>query len=594
MSLKIDVIRLPETVLQDLRYGIRMLTRDAGFTCVAVLALALGIGVNTAVFTAYKAMIARPLDARDPGHMVNLALLRDSGAAEFTFSYPDYQAYRDSAHSLSALIAFSPEHLRLSDAGGIVNPRESATGSILGRLGLLPPTASHAEFAATFAVSENYFQVLGVAAVRGRTFDSIGIPELLAAPAVLISENYWQRRFAGDPAILGKTIHLNGAALTIVGITPHDFVGTSVGAPDFWLPLCLEPLVHSDGDYLHEREEPALSPVRPSCSRRHHRAGSGGNEPLEDRVRRLHDPRSNLAKPATMLVWPGSPFPLPMTRYPGLRLAVVLIMAAAVMVLAVACANVAGLQMARARSRQSELETRLSLGAGRLRIIRQLLTESALLGLLAGGLALLFTWALLKAFVILTAQAFPADQGTLIFVVTPDLAIFAYVFAISLVAGILFGLAPALESSRSALSSTVRCSASSVRSRRLQDFLIAVQVALSLVLMIAGSLLIRSAINSVKMETGYDTKPVVDLDLQFPEGSKYTARSSWLWSASFALAWLLCPEWLRSRRPGRPAAAAVQKPLSRSTDKSRRRTTSRPTSTTPSFRSTISRSSAFP
>ena len=123
--------------------------------------------------------------------------------------------------------------------------------------------------------------------------------------------------------------------------------------------------------------------------------------------------------------------------------------------------------------------------------------------------------------VTLAAEALPADDGTLIFNVNPDLEIFVYVFAVSLVAGILFGLAPAMESSRSALSSSDRGSTSPVRSRRIQDFLIAAQVALSLVLMIAGSMLIRSAINSLKMETGYDSKHVVDLDLQFPEGSKY-------------------------------------------------------------------------
>ena len=110
----------------------------------------------------------------------------------------------------------------------------------MGRLGLLPAGApSNAEFASTFIVSENYFSVLGVTALRGRTFESIGLPQLAASPSVLISENYWQRRFAGDPAVLGKSIRLNGVAFTIVGITPHDFIGTSVAAPDFWLPLSL-------------------------------------------------------------------------------------------------------------------------------------------------------------------------------------------------------------------------------------------------------------------------------------------------------------------------------------------------------------------
>ncbi len=524
---------LPETVLQDLRYGVRILRRNAGFSAVAVLALVLGIGVNTAVFTAYKAMVARPLDARDPGEMVNLALIRQLGskdpfspgqgdANEYNFSYPDFETYRDSVHSLSGLIAFRPDHMRLSNAGGVISQRASEAGSVFGKLGLLSSGASNVEFAFVFVVSENYFQVLRVATIRGRTFDSIGIPGLVASPSVLISENYWQKRFAGDPAILGRAINLNGVALTIVGITPHDFVGTSVIVPDFWLPLRLEPLVHSDANWLHDREN--------QCCRLFGRLAPGVSMAqaqaemtlVADHLRALHDPHSESAKPATVLVWPGSPFPLPLRLYPGLRFTILLIMAAAGMVLAVACANVGGLQLARARARQNELHTRLSLGAGRLRILRQLLTESALLGLLAGALALPFTWALLRVGVTLAADAFPAENGTLIFDVTPDFEIFAYVFTISLAAGILFGLAPAIESSHSALSSSARGGTLSSRSRRLQDFLIAAQVALSLVLMIAGSLFIRSSINSLKMETGYDGRHVVDLDFQFPEESKYT------------------------------------------------------------------------
>ena len=193
-----------ESLFQDLRFGLRMLSRNVGFTVAAILALALGIGVNTAVFTAYKAMVARPLDARDPGKMVNLALTRPSGDTTFTFSYPDYEAYRDAVHSFGGLIAFNTEHLTLANAGSIVSQRAAAAESPLGRLGLLSPGIGNAEFASTFAVSENYFKVLGVAALAGRTFDAIGIPELVASPSVLISENYWQRRFGGDSSGTGQ------------------------------------------------------------------------------------------------------------------------------------------------------------------------------------------------------------------------------------------------------------------------------------------------------------------------------------------------------------------------------------------------------
>src|SRR5580765_6560413 len=202
-----------DDVLRDVRYAARLLRRNPGFTALAVMALALGIGVNTTVFTAYKAMVARPLPARNPGEMVNLALTRQSGTTTFTFSYPDYEVYRDSLRTVSGVIAFVPEHMTLSTAGSIVS-RRAAADSGVGRLRLLSSGASNAEFATTFAVSENYFKVLGVPTLHGRSFDAIGPRELAASPAVLISENYWETRFAGDSAILGQTIHLNGAAVT--------------------------------------------------------------------------------------------------------------------------------------------------------------------------------------------------------------------------------------------------------------------------------------------------------------------------------------------------------------------------------------------
>lgn len=513
------------TILQDLRYAARTLLRNARFTTVSIFALALGIGVNTAVFTAYKAFVARPLDARDPARMVNFALRLQSGVTQNEFSYPDYEAYRDHLRSFSGVIAIAIDQLHLTGAGGILSQRSVETGALIGRLGLLPPTASNAEFASTFIVSENYFSVLGVAALRGRTFQSIGLPALRASPSVLISENYWQRRFAGDPAVLGKSIHLNDTAFTIVGITPHNFVGTSVATPDFWLPLSLDPLVHPQSNRLRDR----LIDRDDLCCRVFGRLASGITVTqaqaeatlLASRLRHLHDPHSDQSKEVTASISPGSPLPGKLNA--GLKLTILLIMVAVAMVLVIACANAASLQLARATTRQQELGMRLSLGASRPRLVRQLLTESALLGLLSGCVALPFTWALLHVAVTRAAEALPAEYGTLVLNVNPDREIFVYVLAISVFAGILFGLAPAIESSRSALFSTVRGAGTSPVRGRLRQLLIAAQVAVSLALMIAGSLLVRSAIHTLKMDTGYDASHIVDLSLQFPEGSKYTA-----------------------------------------------------------------------
>lgn len=515
---------LLENLLQDLRYGLRMLFRNPAFTAVAVFALALGIGINTAAFTAYKAVIRRPLDARDPGQMVNLALTLQSDANASQFSYPDYEAYRDQLHSFTGLIASSHDQLTLTDAGGVVSGRSAVAGSLLGRLGLIPPGSKNAEFAETLLVSENYFSVLGVPPLRGRTFESIGARELAASPAVLISENYWQRRFASDPAALGKTIRLNGAPFTVIGVTPHDFVGTIMDAPDFWLPLSLEPLVHPDANPLHDREDLHLrlfGRLAPGVSMEQAQAET---TVVASRLRPLHNPNSEWSRPATALITPGSPLPGKMA--PALKFTILLIMVAVGMVLVIACANVASLQLARATARQNELSTRLAMGASRARLVQQLLTESALQGLFAGMIALPSTWAILKLGTNWSTQAFPVELGTMVLHVAPDLGIFAYALAISVFAGLLFGLAPALESSRSALFSAVRGNAgsASVRSRRLRQLLIAAQVAVCLVLMISGSMLIRSSLHTLSMPTGYDGKQVVDLDFRFPEGSKYTVE----------------------------------------------------------------------
>ena len=522
---EIDLMILPQTILQDLRYGARMLHRQLGFTIVAVLALALGIGVNVATFTAYKGMIARRLDAHDPGKMLNLALARHSGATDAQFSYPDYEAYRDHLHSFTGLIAGGKIDLLTLSGVGSIGGQRNAAGSLLGRLGLIPPPAvpSNAELAMTFLVSENYFSVLGVTALRGRTFEAGDASKLGASPYVLISENYWQRRFAADPTLLGKTILLNGISFTIIGITPHNFVGTSIAAPDFWLPITELPLLHPGSHSLLDREDQCCTlygRLAPGVS-----LGQAQAEMtlLTDHLRALHDPHTELSQSATAQLSPGSPFPHKMPA--SFEFAILVIMIAVGMVLVIACANVASLQLARAASRQNELSMRLSLGASRLRLIRQLLTESALLGLIAGVVALLFTWALLQVAANIAAGALPVEYGAYIVHVTPDLGIFTYVFAISLITGVLFGLAPALESSGSALSSALKTNAgtSTIRSRRLRDTLIASQVAISLMLLIAGSLLIRSSIHRLKTDTGYDSKHVIDLNIRFPEGSQYTA-----------------------------------------------------------------------
>ncbi|HEY1676887.1 MAG TPA: ABC transporter permease [Candidatus Sulfotelmatobacter sp.] len=513
-----------QTVIGDLRFCIRMLLRRIGFTSVAVFALAVGIGINTAAFTAYKSFFARKLEARDAERMVNLALLEHSGAAETLFSYPDYEAYRDGVRSFDGVIATSlPQYLTLSSHDGVVAHRGPAAGSLIGRLGLLPQ-ASNFESAISLLVSDNYFSVLGAAAERGRTFGPADAPQSLASPSALISENYWWKRYDGDPHIVGKTVLLNGAAVTIIGVTPHNFVGTFIAAPDFWLPLSVEPLIHPASNRLQSRDHVCcrlFARLAPGIRRNEAQAEMSV---VANRLRGLHDPHSDLSQPVTAALYPGSPLPVPVDQVPAVRISILFVGVAVGMVLLVACANVAGLQLARTASRRSELAMRMSLGASRSRLVRQLLTESAVLGLIAGVLSLAISWVVLQQMVNLIANAFPDQYGTFVFHVAPDVSVFAFVFLISMAASLIFGLLPALESSRSIVSAALKANAAtSPRSgRRLRSLLIATQIAVCSVLLIAGGMLIHSAIRALHMDTGYDDAHVIELSVQFPESASYS------------------------------------------------------------------------
>ena len=520
---EVDVYTLPGSVWQDIRYASRMLAKHKGFAATAVMALALGIGVNTATFTAYKAIVKRSLDARDPAHMVDISLTHQSGDIDPMFSYPDYLVYRDHARSFEGVIAAGGEDLTLSGAGGALVQTHSAIGAIAGKFGFVVPNLSttNTEIVRTNVVSENYFSVLGVPAFQGRLFDSMAVSEILSSPPVLISENYWRRRFASASDIVGKNVRLNGLAVTIIGVTPHNFVGTGIAAPDFWVPISLETLLRPGIYPLKDRENQfcrIFARLAPGVTMTQAQAEV---QVLADHLRSLHDPHSDMSKPLSAQVWPGSPF----GRKPeaSIHLAIFLIMIAVGMVLVIACANVASLQLARAAARQNELGMRISLGASRGRIIRQLLTESALLGLISGVVALLFTWGLMHIVATQIADALPQEWGSLVLHVTPDVQVFLYVFLISVFAGILFGLAPAFESSRAALSSSFKANheSSPSRGRRLRDVMIGAQVAICLALLIAGSLLIRGSIHAVQMDTGYDGKHVINVELNFPDEAQY-------------------------------------------------------------------------
>ena len=513
----IDVFTLPETVWQDVRFAARMLLKNASFTAIAILALGLGIGVNTAIFTVYRAFLLRGVDAKENKQMVNLSRL---------FSYPDFEAYRDHNHVFSGLVAATADEAALTGMKGAAHVGGSMGGALARAAGFRLPSlmAGGAEYVTVSLVSDNYFSVLGVDAARGRVFGAVKSGDDQDAPIALISWNYWQRRFEGDSAMVGKTIKMNGAAFTIIGITPRDFMGTNINVPDFWLPLREQAVLHAESTMLVDREN--------ICCRLYGRLQRGTTlsqaqaeiNILAEQLRTLHAPKSEGRKPTTIQIYPGSPFGRDIDS--GLKFAVALIMCAVGMVLLIACANLASLQLARSAARQKEMGVRLSLGAKRGRLIRQLLTESALLGLIAGAVSLLTTWWVLHLLVVEISATLPAEWGAVALHVAPDMQIFAFVFAISLLAGIVFGLVPALESSRPNLTSALKEEGGllvlTASKGRLREVLIGIQVTVSLVLLIAGGILIHSSMRVLEMKTGYETKHVLALDLSFPDGFGYT------------------------------------------------------------------------
>jgi len=522
-----DLFTFAESVARDLRFAARMLAKHPGFTFLAVLALSAGIGINTAVFTAYKAFLLRPLDGAHPEELFNIYHSRPDQAYDPIVSYADYEGLRDNDRSFSGILAVTGDELTMTDAGAAPDAAPSLGSSVLSALGFrLPTTMSGAAEPVTAAlVSDNFFSVLGVAAIRGRVFTARDAAELMERPQLLISENYWERRFGHDKSILGRTVKLNSRAFVIAGVTPRDFMGTfTTQVPDFWMPLRLEPLVHRNSDLLTNREKPCCTVIGRLAPGVTPARAQAETEALANRLLSLHAPGTEGSRPLTIQVAPGSPFQRPQ-QDPKLKLIVAVTLGAVGLVLLIACANVAGMQLARSAARQREIGVRLSIGASRARVVRQLLTESALLGMTAGSLALILSFWTLRILVVEAAAAMPIEWGTFALHIHPDGAVFAYVFGISLLASVLFGLAPALESSRPDLVSALKEEGMRFRlpvgNRGLRNTLMAVQVGICLFLMVMASLLIRSSSRTLDLRTGYEGRQVLQVNLSFPATLNY-------------------------------------------------------------------------
>jgi len=480
-----------ETLWQDLKFGARMLLKQPGFTAVAVLTLALGIGANTAIFSWVQFFLLRGFPGVPNTSRTVIPAFQGRAGVTTSFSYPDYLDYRDRNSTLSGLIVSDMQPLSLS--------REGTSERVWGML-----------------VSGNYFDALEVRPVCGRGFlpDEDKVP--LAKPVAVISYGLWQRRFAGDPDIVGKSITLNNHSFTVVGVAPADFHGSFVGLQfDIWVPMMMQEWIRPAKGVLTARGNHWLDGVarlKPGVSREQAQAD------LNVIAKQLEKEFPNTNAGYSVVL-----FPLWRAPYGAVKVMspVLMILSGLVaVVLLIACANVANLLLARASARRKEIAVRLSLGAGRGRLIRQLLTESVLLSLLGGVLGILIAfWSfdLLLAFLpTIDVPVDLTDQS-----LSGNVLLFTTV--LSLLTGLIFGLAPALGASRADVVTALKdesgtLGAGSSKSR-LRNSLVVGQVALSLLLLICAGLLLRSLQNAESINPGFNPRNVLlaTLDM-YPSG----------------------------------------------------------------------------
>jgi predicted permease len=502
------------TLIQDLKFGLRVLVKNPGLTAVIVVTLALGIGANTAIFSVLNAIMLRELPVQSPKQLVLLGAGRSAGSNDSVpstdlYSYPFYrelrqknQVFSDVSAMLSLL--FTKMH-----------------GAVGGSAELEPMDVQ--------LVSGSYFSFLGVKPVLGRSFTEAEDEPAGGHPVAMVSYSWWNRRFARDPAIVGKTVTLGSTVYTIIGVTPQGFFGATVGeSPNLWIPLSMEKQVSPGWNgldnsafqslYILGRLKAGVS-VGPAQANVNllarqiwqEQSGSVLTKRQQEDLQHAQIELTSAARGLSRIRFQAS---MPLQ----------ILMAVVGLVLLIDCANIANLLLARAATRQREIAVRMSLGAGRMRLIRQMLTESLLLALAGGGLGVALAWWAsdgLLAMIPHGGDPLPLD-------VTPDAHVLGFTFIVSVATALLCGIAPALRATRIALSSSLKegRGAVSVASRTsLAKTLIVSQVALSLVLVIGAGLFLRSLVNLSNVDTGFNKENVLLFGIDPPSvGYKEDSR----------------------------------------------------------------------
>ena len=462
-----------DRLAQDLRYAARMLRKSPVFTAVAVLMLALGIGVNVAAFGFFDLMFLRPLPVRDPGTLLRFERSAPQGYSD-NFMYPEVAFYREHSKTLSAVMA-----------------SDGAKVTIEGQEKLL-----NASF-----VTANVFGDLGATARLGRMLDPVRDEASNAEPVVVLDQGFWQRHFAADPSIIGRTIRLNGQPATIVGVASREFSGFGWGTPDLWAPIAQQPYFvkgsrltdFSEGGtsvLMWGRLQPGLTPT----------VAEAELKLLAAELHRQHP--NDVWEKQTLPSKPGGyANSIRHEMYPVFAL----VAALGLLILAAACGNLGSLLLARGVAREREIAIRVAVGAGRGRLIRQLFTESLVLALLGSVAGLALGHVVLRFLMVWTEVPAWIDP-------TPDRRVIAFAIGMGFAAAILFGLTPAWQAARQRHRATV-----------MRQFLIGAQVAASCVLLIVAGLLARAMNHAMYTSPGFEYQQVISID---PALRGYTPASA--------------------------------------------------------------------
>jgi predicted permease len=452
------------SIVQDLRFGARILARSRGFSVTAILVLALGIGVNILAFSLYNLVTLQSIPVRDPATLVNIERRSPSNITPVV-PYASIAYYRENAKSLSAVMA------SMSAAPMVLNRDEQRI---------------HPSF-----VTANYFSELGSSSAAGRLFDPVREDSSGSAPVAVLSYRFWQRRFNGDPAIIGKTLYLAGKPATVIGVTARGFANLGSENPDVWLPLLQHSYFVEGSKALSDPEFDGMlimwGRLAPSVS---YAQAAQELLALTNQLRKLYP--AVIWDREYIVVTPGAHFmPLSFKDQPPLLAVVGLLV---LLILAVACANLGGLLMARGVQRRSEIQLRFNLGARKLRVFRQLLTESLLLGALGSAAALPLSYVVLRL-ALVYADA-PAWMSAL-----PDWRVLLFTAAMGMLAAVFFGVLPTVQMVRRKKESTLW-----------HQLVVCAQVGASCVLLILAGLLVHATLHTLYSDPGFGYEQVLSID----------------------------------------------------------------------------------